>query len=462
MNVLSLRFRLAVWYFCTVTAIFALAAFGYWFTIRWGLNTALDEGLGNRLGGLRQYLENADTDEELVARLEGSSPFGLFEVFDEEGRLVGQSYGLSRRNMLLQPPHDVGADIQFENSGSRGFPLRVAWQKVEIAGRTFIIGAADPHAKYREVLTGFLKVAGPIILVLATLCGLWLGRRALGPVARITDEARVITETKLSTRLAVPRSQDELQQLSETLNQMLERIEQSFMRTRQFTADASHELRAPMTLIYTAAQYALRRPRSREQLTESLNKILRESQRTITLIDDLLALARGDAGHHPTDLDVLQAGDLVRDAAEQAKAMGDAKDVQVTLAVEPGELLIRGHDPTLRRLLLILVDNAVKFTPDGGTITLGARREGADVVVSVADNGVGITADDVSHIFERFWRADKVRSREVGGAGLGLPIARQIAEQHSATLDVQSEPGCGSVFTLRLPAAFVSDRATVA
>ena len=142
--------------------------------------------------------------------------------------------------------------------------------------------------------------------------------------------------------------------------------------------------------------------------------------------------------------------------------MGDAKDVQVTLAVEPGELLIRGSDPTLRRLLLILVDNAVKFTPDGGTITLGARREGADVVVSVADNEVGITAEDVSHIFERFWRADKVRSREVGGAGLGLPIARQIAEQHNATLDVQSEPGRGSVFTLRIPAAFVSDRATVA
>jgi signal transduction histidine kinase len=461
-NVRSLRFRLAVWYFCTVTAIFALAAFGYWFTIRWGLNTALDEGLGNRLLGLRQYLENTEAGEDLVARLEGSSPFGLFEVFDEQGQLVGQSYGLSRRNMLLQPPPDVGSEIRFENSGPRDFPLRVAWQKVEIAGRSFVIGAADPQAKYREVLTGFLYVAGPIILVLATLCGLWLGRRALGPVARITDEARAITETNLSTRLAVPQSRDELQQLSETLNEMLGRIEQSFMRTKQFTADASHELRAPLTLIYTAAQYALRRPRSREELVESLSRILRESRRTITLIEDLLALARGDAGHQPAELEVLDAAGLVRDAAEQATAMGEAKDVRVTMAVEPGELLVRGNDATLRRLLLILVDNAVKFTPTGGIVTLGAQREGADVALSVADTGVGIAADDVPHIFERFWRADKVRSREVGGTGLGLPIAQQIAEQHDATLDVHSEPGRGSVFTLRMPAAFVSDKATVA
>lgn len=132
---------------------------------------------------------------------------------------------------------------------------RIAWQKVPIAGRTFILGAADPQAKYQGVLTALTSVlllSAPVILLVATLCGLWLGRRALVPVARITDDARAITESTLSARLAVPDSRDELQQLSETLNQMLERIEQSFMRTKQFTADASHELRAPMTLIYTA------------------------------------------------------------------------------------------------------------------------------------------------------------------------------------------------------------------
>jgi signal transduction histidine kinase len=282
------------------------------------------------------------------------------------------------------------------------------------------------------------------------------------PVARITDDARAITESNLSARLAVPKSRDELQQLSETLNQMLERIEQSFMRTKQFTADASHELRAPLTLIYTAAQYALRRPRRREELVESLEKIERESRRTAVLIDDLLLLARGDAGRETSELEVLDARAFVRDAAEQATAMGGIKSVRVELQLDANELPIQASEAKLRRLLLILVDNAVKFTPVGGTITLSADRDGSAVAISVADTGVGIAAEDLPHIFERFWRADKVRSREVSGAGLGLPIAKQIAEQHGASLDVQSEPGCGSVFTVRLPWVSASEHATVA
>ncbi len=155
-------------------------------------------------------------------------------------------------------------------------------------------------------------------------------------MARITEDARAITESNLSARLAVPDSQDELQQLSETLNDMLERIERSFMRTSQFTADASHELRAPMTLIYTAAQHSLRRERSREELVDSMQKILRESQRTTALIDDLLLLARGDAGKELPVLEAMDAGPLLRDAAGQATAMAAAKDITVSLQLDGG------------------------------------------------------------------------------------------------------------------------------
>jgi signal transduction histidine kinase len=464
-NIRSLRFRVAVWYFCTVTAIFSVAATGYWFAIRSGLNDALDQGLRYRLIGLRQYLEDVETDQSVESKIKALFYFGeLYEVFDDTGVLVGQSHGLSRRGVPARPPRDLGSEIRYENGGPSDFPLRIAWQKAPIAGRTFVLGAADPQPKYQGVLTGFTSVlllSAPVILVVAKLCGLWLGRRALAPVARIAEDAREITERNLSARLAVPDSRDELQQLSETLNDMLDRIEQSFMRTKQFTADASHELRAPMTLIYTAAQYALRRPRSREELVESLQKILRESRLTAELIDDLLLLARGDAGRELTELDVLDARALVRDAAERATAMGGTKSVPVKLELDPDELPVRASEVKLRRLLLILVDNAVKFTPSGGTITLTASRDGAAVVLSVADTGVGISADDLPHIFERFWRADKVRSREVSGAGLGLPIAWQIAEQHGARLEVWSEPGRGSRFTVRLSRVVVS-RVTVA
>jgi len=152
----------------------------------------------------------------------------------------------------------------------------------------------------------------------------------------------------------------------------------------------------------------------------------------------------------------------VCDATEQATAMAVTKSVRVTLELDPEELLVRASEAKLRRLLLILVDNAIKYTASGGTVMLRAARDGGSVLISVADTGVGISTDDLPHIFERFWRADKVRSRDVSGAGLGLPIAKQIAEQHGALLDVRSEPGRGSLFALRLPRVWVSDKATVA
>jgi heavy metal sensor kinase len=468
MNVRSLGFRLAVWYFCTVTAILSLAVTGYWFAVRAGLHDAMDTHLGYRVSGFQQYLEAAGVkeDQDLASRLAALSRIGeLYVAYDETGSLIAQSHTLTRHETQPHPPLDLQAEVRFETSGPSAFPIRIAWQKATIAGRTFILGAADPLVKYEGVLTAFtsaLLLSAPFILLVATLCAVWLGRRALAPVARITDDARAITESNLSARLAVPRSRDELQQLSETLNQMLARIEQSFMRTKQFTADASHELRAPLTLIYTAAQYALRRPRRREELVETLETILRESRRTATLIDELLALARGDAGGEPLPLETIDVRMLVHAAAEQARAMAETRQISVTVELGADALLVQGSEVRLSRLLLILVDNAIKYTPGGGTVTLVAGRQGSAVTISVADTGVGITPDDVPHIFERFWRADKVRSREVSGAGLGLPIARQIAEQHGAQLDVWSEPGRGSVFTLRMSAVASTERATVA
>jgi signal transduction histidine kinase len=238
---------------------------------------------------------------------------------------------------------------------------------------------------------------------------------------------------------------------------MLDRIEGSVSRVTEFTADASHELRAPMTLIYTAAQHSLRRERSREELVESMQKILHESQRTVALVDALLLLARGDAGRTTSEMAPLDAGPVVRDAGEQARAMAAAKGIEVDVGLAQETLPVRADEAQLRRLLLILVDNALKFTPAGGRVTITARCSETEVVVAIADTGVGISAADLPRIFERFWRADRVRTRHAGGSGLGLTIARQIADRHHARLDVESEPGRGSVFVLRLPRLRQSD-----
>jgi heavy metal sensor kinase len=315
---------------------------------------------------------------------------------------------------------------------------------------------ADPQRKYEGVLHAFnsiLLLSVPVILTLATVCGLWLGRRALAPIARITEDARAITETNLSTRLAVPDSKDEVQQLSETLNAMLARIEQSFTRTKQFTADASHELRAPMTLIYTAAQFSLRRERSREELVDSMQKILRESKRTSQLIDNLLLLARGDSGKETTALESMDAAPVLRDLCEQAAGVAAAKNIALALRLESETLPVKGEDAKLRQLLVILMDNAIKYTASGGSVTATGTQGENGVSISFTDTGVGIAADDLPHVFERFWRADKVRSRDAGGTGLGLAIAQQIAEEHGATLTAESELGRGSIFTLQFPKA---------
>jgi heavy metal sensor kinase len=411
--------------------------------------------------GLRGYLEHVDSHgrQEIRSRLEQIDQLGeLYQVFDGNGSLIAQSYNLARRGVRGRPPLDLGPEIRYETGGPPNFPLRLAWQKVAIAGQLLIVGAADPQRKYEGVLSAFTSVlllSTPVILTLATVCGLWLGRRALAPVARITEDARAITEQNLSARLAVPDSRDELQQLSETLNAMLDRIEESFSRIKQFTADASHELRAPMTLIYTAAQYSLRRERSRDELLAGMQKIQRESERTTALIDDLLRLARGDAGKETAPLLPMDTEPLLRDVAEQGRTMAADKNIDLQLHVEADPLPVRANEASLRRLLLILVDNAVKFTPRGGTVILKASRDASHVTISVADTGAGIAPDDQRHIFERFWRADRVRARESCGTGLGLPIARQIAERHGAGLSVESEVGGGSLFALRLPAGTV-------
>ena len=458
LNFRSLRFRLAAWYFGTVVVISLAAAAGYWYTIQHALDHALDQGLRYRLIGLHRFIEevHAGGEPELARRLAETSQLGeLYQVFNADGALISQSEALKRHGVPEHPPADLDFAIRYTTGGTADFQLRHAWQQVRVGGQLLILGVADPQRKYEGVERAFssvLTISIPLILGLATVCGLWLGRRALAPVSRITEDARAISESNLSARLAVPDSNDEVQQLSETLNEMLNRIELSFTRTRQFTADASHELRAPMTLIYTAAQHCLRRERSREELVESMRKILRESQRTTALINDMLTLARGDSGRESAGLGVVDAAVLLREAAEEATPMGAAQGLQVQLRAPDGPLPVCADEAKLRRLLLILVDNAIKYTA-AGEVTLEGRREGLSVALSVADTGAGIAGEDLPHIFERFWRADKVRSREAGGTGLGLAIARQIAEQHGATLTVESELGHGSVFTLRMPLA---------
>jgi signal transduction histidine kinase len=255
----------------------------------------------------------------------------------------------------------------------------------------------------------------------------------------------------LNSRLQKLRTGDELQRLSDTLNEMLDRIEKAFIRVTQFTADASHELRTPVSLIRTEAELALRRSRKEEEYKESLRHILLEAERTTVLIEQLLAVARSDSGRESVNLQPLNMSQVLSDVADGWKQVALIRDVQLTIEVADQSAVVMGDETLIRRLADILLDNAFKYTASPGSVSLRLEQTESKIVLAVRDSGLGIATEEQGKIFERFYRVDKARSRAQGGAGLGLSIARWIVAQHGGSIKVESCMGAGSEFRVELP-----------
>jgi heavy metal sensor kinase len=316
----------------------------------------------------------------------------------------------------------------------------------------------------RQLLT-ILGLGGVVAIVLSAAVGFFLASRALGPIDRITQTALQITRTEdLSQRIKQIGPQDEVGRLTTTFNEMLDRIERLFRTQQRFIADVSHELRTPLTVIrgnvdilervnMAVAQPSSAKPSGngqlREALAESLAAIEQEADRMARLINDLLLLAQADAGVQLRH-ELVEVDDLLLDVYRQGQALADGVNVQL-IASDHG--LVAGDPDRLKQLLLNLVDNAIKYTPKGGQVSLRLTREPGWVRIDVSDTGIGIPAEDLPHIFERFYRVDKARSRKNGGTGLGLSIARWIADAHGGYIDVESGVGEGTTFTVWLPEA---------
>ena len=460
MSLGSIRFRLAAWYFFSVSLILALFAAGAWFAMRASVFDAVDHDLRQRIHDVRHFAEQqiavnpSELRDELREHSLLGSGGGLMQVTDGSGRVLYRSDRLGRTQLVFKRPTGANGKIEFTTERASGSDVRVSSQTVNVGGQLLSIQVAEPMHEFEESLQrfeGILLVLAPVFLLLATSGGFWMSSRALAPVDRITSDAREITITNLSARLRMPSARDELQRLTQTLNQMLDRIETAVKRIVQFTADASHELRAPLTLIHTAAEFSLRRERTREELVEAMRKIVRESGRTSRLVDDLLLLARADSGTDNLRLTLTDLAATGREAADQAMILAEPKNIQVSAEIPATPVLVNGDEQALARLCLILLDNAVKYSNGGGHVTFAVRSNHSHAEVVVIDKGIGIAATDLPRIFDRFWRADKVRSRSAGGAGLGLSIARWIVQRHAGEIKITSEPGQGSQVVVRLP-----------
>jgi len=336
-----------------------------------------------------------------------------------------------------------------------GPTLHYVIRAIPQAGGQF--GALFAGADTRSAELGLQQLVSTIIvafvigLVPAVLVGRWLAGRALEPVDRMITEVREITDGRtLHRRLAVPMVKDEMGRLAETLNQMMSRLERSFAALRRFTADASHELKTPLTVVRAGVERAITRPDVPQETLAALEETLQEVNRMTELLDSLLTLARADEGRAELHRDPVDLRAIVTEAGETGELLAEHAGVAIEIRTPPEPVVLAVDRSRVRQLVLNLIENAVKYTPRGGNVSVQLGGNGGKVLLTVADSGIGIAPGDLPHIFDRFWRADSARTRTGArpGAGLGLAISKWIAEAHGGTIEVQSRPGRGTTFTV--------------
>ncbi len=458
MRPLPIRMRLTAWYFlvlCLAFGAFSLLAF---FEVRGSIHSAVDEGLRDRAADIRELLERQWSPGQVMRELAaGSSVRGeddILQIAETRGEWTYSSVSALRYGLQLVRSAKPGEKFQFSTVYSKGMPLRLLNGQLRAADKAYDVQIAAPMDDFYDAVNRFrlvLLFSVPILLLVASAGGYWLSRKAVAPVGEIARAAQSISEHELSKRLPIPQTGDELQSLSETLNELFGRLERAFKRVTQFTADASHELRTPVALMRTRTEIALRKQRSEADYRETIVRIHKELERTSALIENLMTLARADSGSEVLQVASTNLNEVLLEISEPARLLAEGKAIHYDQRLPETPLRVNGNAPSLRRLFLILIDNAVKYTPHEGRISVVLDTSDGAAVTEIRDTGVGISSSDLDHVFERFYRADASRSRESGGAGLGLSIAKWIAEAHEGKISVVSKVGEGSVFRVEIP-----------
>lgn len=382
----------------------------------------------------------------------------MIQIMDSSGRILWKSGNLGKDSLKL--PADFVGLARDSVANIATLPLMLRAKSEPLSVRVAIaqsmsmrIAAAYPIDEVQSVIDDFLKTlvwVVPAVLLLSIVGGWFLSRASLHVVDEISRTAKEITASNLSRRLPVPKSDDEVRRLSETLNDMISRLENSFGQIRQFTADASHELRTPLTILTGEIELALRSRKRPEEYQDVLSSALQEVLRLSRVVEYLLLLSRADMGQIHLEKEPINLSEMLADLADAATVLGAPKNIYITYR-HTEDLVIEGDQAKIYQIFLNLVDNAVKYTPEGGLISLTIHRDGRFAEVRVRDTGIGISAEHQKKIFDRFYRVDRARSRELGGAGLGLSIVQWKVEVHGGEINVESEPGQGSTFIVRLP-----------
>ena len=475
----SVRATLTLWY--TVALVATVLAFGVAISSlqRRANFTALDR----RLTGVAELVANLLAAEQRAGgRLveESADPFfaalrldlqerldpipGWVVVVDTMGRRVFGSAEVRRltpqatdtlRGRVFGAPDDHTIfTVVLDGTRLRFVGHRLGGATVPaLAGVAVGEPVSDLEVGPQRLVVSMLVVA-PLILLFAVGMGYLLSARALRPVGHMIDELEAITDGRsLHRRLAALGTADELGRLSGALNSLLARLETSFAALRRFVADASHELKTPLTVMRAGVERALTDQTTAPELLVPLEETLQELKRMTELVDALLTLARVDEGRMELHRESVDLGAVLREVHETAEILGEEAGVEVMLEVPPEPVVVEGDAARLRQLVMNIGTNAVKYTPAGGQVWLTLTGSPEAATIAIRDTGIGIAPGDVGRVFDRFWRADPARSRtgERPGIGLGLSISKWIAEAHGGSIGVTSRPGRGSTFTVTLP-----------
>lgn len=464
MNTRSLRFRITMWYAGLLAG--ALIVFGV--SVYLGLERYLDWTLQRTLAS-----ECRTIGTELLSQLSVKDNSWLTTEINEayapevNGRFirvvhegVGIAYISGSPKDGTFDPSRIPLPRDSERDGSRklrfeaGNRLLIDSMTLTTAdGNRFLVESGAPYNQIEVVLHGLLLtfvIYMPFVVSLAVAGGYWLMRRSLAPVDEITKRAEGITSTNLSERLPIIRTGDELERLSMSLNRMIERLDEAFQHINRFSADASHELRTPLTILQLELEGIAQDHRRDAVLGDQIGSALEETHRMSRIVESLLAISRLDAGEVKMDKTRLDLGELAASTADEMRLLAEEKSINLRTHAA-ASVQVEGDRTRLQQVIVNLIDNAIKYTQEGGTVEIRAGKEGNIAVLDVSDNGPGIPPQALPHVFERFYRADKARSGASGGTGLGLSIVKAICTAHDAEVKVSSGEGRGSSFRVELP-----------
>ena len=453
----SVRTRLTLWYAGVLgVSLIAFAVLVYYAAANIFYQRQ-DEALRSTAETVASaYMQELEEEQSIpkaneVVLAEMVFPNRSVEVTDANGQVVAWSPNLTGR-VLTIPAERLSRARHESISFAVINKLRVAVVPLSANKDLGYAVVAEPLSVIDEGLRrlrNYFFAGVPLILLLASVGGYFLARKSLSPIALMNRQTRRITAENLSARLDIMNARDELGSLALTINDLLTRLEDSFKEQQRFVADASHELRTPLAVLRGETEVALSQPRNADEYQASLALIKDEAEHLSRIVEDLFILARQPLDRPTVAKQPVKLDRTVAECARAAQVLAAQKNLKLSIGAQTPVSLL-GDDELLQRMILNLLDNAVKYTPAGGEVSIELTASNGDAQIVVRDNGIGIPASDQPHVFDRFYRVDKARSRALGGAGLGLSITRSVAEIHGGRVSVESSDA-GSVFTVELP-----------